>query len=274
MVVAPAYLTRISSVFAERGIDPREALPSFKSLLIAGESYPVEWAENMIAFWGANISEWYGTMQGGVNLAISCETGVLDHGLRGVLHCMDHRVLCEILDPASDEPVKPGEEGEMVITSLFREAFPVVRFRTGDRVRVVERACSCGRPFTGIEAGTVARYDDMMKIRGQNLWPQAVDAIILAAPGVEEYQGVVDIDDHGREQVDVAVEFAADASASDLERASMLDTLGKQIKDQLNVSMNLYEVAGMSLPRYEFKVRRWDDRRRKERDVVKYVRKG
>lgn len=272
MIVAPAYLTRISAVFAERGIDPRAALPDFKSFFIAGESYPLEWAEQMIDLWGANISEWYGTMQGGLNLAFSCERGVVDDGSRGVLHCMEHRILCEVLDPSTDEPVAPGEEGEIVMTSLFREAFPVVRFRTGDRVRLVEQDCPCGRPFAGIEAGTVARYDDMLKIRGQNVWPEAVDAILLTSPRLEEYQGVVSIDAHGREQVDVAVEFAANVDMPEAARLAELAALRDEIKSRLNVSMNLREVEHMSLPRYEFKVRRWEDHRRTGRHVVRYTR--
>jgi phenylacetate-CoA ligase len=273
MIIAPAYLTRLSSVVVARGLDPRRAFPELKSFFIAGESYPIEWADQMIDLWGANISEWYGTMQGGLNLAFSCEHGVLRGGDRGVLHCMEHRVLCEILDPKTDEPVAPGEEGELVMTSLFREAFPVMRFRTGDRVRRVERPCSCGRPFAGIEAGTVARYDDMMKIRGQNLWPQAVDSIILASPEIEEYQGVVRYDDDGHERVDVSLEFTADSRKSAPERAAYLAEAQRRIKDELNVSMVLREVEPMSLPRYEFKVRRWDDRRREGRKVIRYTRR-
>jgi phenylacetate-CoA ligase len=272
MIIAPSYLTRLSSVVVDQGLDPRRAFTQLKSFFIAGESYPIEWAEQMIDLWGVNISEWYGTMQGGLNLAFSCEQGVLHNGGRGTLHCMEHRVLCEILDPNTDEPVSAGDEGELVMTSLFREAFPVMRFRTGDRVRLIERPCACGRPFAGIEAGTVARYDDMMKIRGQNLWPQAVDSILLSSPDVEEYQGVVLYDDDGHERVEVSLEFAADCPLAPSEREAYLHEAQRRIKGQLNVSMALREVQHMSLPRYEFKVRRWDDRRREGRQVVRYIR--
>ena len=193
-IISPAYLTRMQAIFEERGLQPRQALPQLKAIFIAGESYTVDWAERSMAFWGVNISEWYGLMQGGLNLCFSCETGILQNGQRGHLHAMEHRMACEILRPGTNEPVEPGEEGEFVATSLFREAFPIFRFRTGDRVKRMASVCSCGRQMMSIEAGTVARYDDMMKIRGQNLWPDAVDKLVFADETIEEYAGLVFID--------------------------------------------------------------------------------
>ncbi len=207
MIASPAYLTQLQAVLERRGAAPREALPNLKALFIAGESYTLEWAARSLDFWDANISEWYGSMQGGLNQCISCEYGIVSDGGRGQLHSMEHRILCEVLDPETNEQVAPGEEGEMVITSLYKEGFPVIRFRTGDRVRYLGVTCPCGRPFAAIEAGTIARYDDMMKIRGQNVWPEAVDRIVFAAGDIEEYAGVVSTDLDGRETVQMSVEF-------------------------------------------------------------------
>lgn len=129
----------------------------YTALFIAGESYTIGWATRAGEYWGATLSESYGSMQGGLNQCISCERGVVPGGQRGALHCMEHRILCEVLDPDTQQPVQPGDEGEMVITSLYREGFPVIRFRTGDRVRWLGVTCPCGRPFVSIEAGTIAR---------------------------------------------------------------------------------------------------------------------
>jgi phenylacetate-CoA ligase len=158
-----------------------------------------------------------------------------------------------------------------VMTSLYREAFPVVHFRTGDRVRYLGTRCPCGRPFAGIEGGTVARYDDMMKIRGQNLWPDAVDKIIFAKGDVEEYAGVVEIDQDARETVVVSLEFTPAAGLSTDEQARRLNELTEEILLKLNVRMTIRAVDYLSLPRFEFKVRRWTDKRRTGRTVVRYV---
>jgi phenylacetate-CoA ligase len=272
LVISPAFLTRFQALLEQEKVDPREALPNLKAIFIAGESYTEDWAQRSLDFWGAKISEWYGCMQGGLNLCFSCEGGILPGGRRGNLHTMEHRVLCEVLHPDTNTPVEPGEEGEMVITTLFREAFPVVRFRTGDKVRLKAEPCSCGRPFACIEAGTVARYDDMMKIRGQNLWPSAVDSIVFNAGDIEEYAGLVYTDDQGREIVELSLEFKPDAGLSEQRRRERVADVSREIQAKLNVRMDLKEVSYLSLPRFEFKVRRWTDERRSGRKVVRYVR--
>jgi phenylacetate-CoA ligase len=271
LIISPAFLTRFQAVLEQMGKDPRRDLPNLKAIFIAGEGYSIDWAERSIDFWGAHISEWYGLMQSGMNLCVTCEHGVLRDGQRGLLHTMEHRVLCEVLYPGTNQPVEPGEEGEMVITTLYREAFPVVRFRTGDKVRLASEPCNCGRPFACIEAGTTARYDDMMKIRGQNLWPDAVDKIIFGTGDVEEYSGTVRIDSSGREIVEVAIEFTPSANFTCKYRAERVLNLTRQIQRNLNIRMELREAEYLSLPRFDFKVRRWIDHRRDGRDFVRYV---
>jgi phenylacetate-CoA ligase len=261
----------MQAIFEERGLQPRQALPQLKAIFIAGESYTVDWAERSMAFWGVNISEWYGLMQGGLNLCFSCETGILQNGQRGHLHAMEHRMVCEILRPGTNEPVEPGEEGEFVATSLFREAFPIFRFRTGDRVKRMASVCSCGRPMMSIEAGTVARYDDMMKIRGQNLWPDAVDKLVFADVTIEEYAGLVFIDPQGRETVQVQVEFRPGACLNEGHKAQRVAAVVQEIQQKLNIRMEVSEAPYLSLPRFEFKTRRWTDQRRQGRAFIKYT---
>lgn len=273
LIISPAYLTRLEAILEERKISPREALPNFKSIFIAGESYTADWAQRSMDFWGCNISEWYGLMQGGLNLCFSCEHGVVQDGRRGHLHAMEHRALCEILHPGTNDPVEPGEEGELVATTLFREAFPIMRFRTGDRVRLMPEPCSCGRPMMSIEAGTVARYDDMMKVRGQNLWPDAVDKLVFELGDIEEYAGLVYVDKEGREIVELAVELKPDQPQDPQTRSRRIDELSREINMKLNVRMDVREAPYLTLPRFEFKTRRWTDQRRLGRSFVRYVQK-
>lgn len=272
IIISPAYLTRLQAVLEERKVSPRDALPQLKAIFVAGENYSRDWAQRSMQFWGAGISEWYGLMQGGLNLCVSCEGGVLPGGVRGHLHAMEHRALCEVLRPGTNEPVEPGEEGEFVATTLFREAFPIIRFRTGDRVRLMPQPCACGRPMMSIEAGTVARYDDMMKIRGQNLWPDAVDKIVFSDDAVEEYAGLVYVDAQGREVVKLSVEFKPGAGLSDDQMIQHTMAISRELPQKLNVRMDVQVAPYLSLPRFEFKTRRWTDERRTGRDFVKYTR--
>ena len=271
LIASPAYLTQLQANLHDRGLRPRDALPGLKALFIAGESYTIDWATRAAEDWGATLSEWYGSMQGGLNQCFSCERGVAPGGRRGALHCMEHRILCEVLEPGTGRQVEPGEEGEMVITSLYREGFPVIRFRTGDRVRWLGDTCPCGRPFGSIEAGTVARYDDMMKIRGQNLWPEAVDRIVFADGDVEEYAGTVSVDERGRETVQLRLEWRPELAPSLAGEADRVAVLAGTLREKLNIRMEVTVAPYRSLPRFEFKVRRWTDTRRQGRSFVRYV---
>ena len=272
LIASPAYLNRFQAILEERNVAPREALPHLKALFIAGENYSIDWAERAMEFWGAPLSEWYGCMQGGMNSSFTCEHGVAPDGQRGHLHSLEHRLVCEVLKPGTNEPVEPGEQGEMVLTSLFREAFPIVRFRTGDRVRLMPQPCSCGRPFASIEAGTVARYDDMMKFRGQNFWPDAVDKIMFADGDVEEYAGRIYVDAQGREMGEIRLEFKPHQDMAVARRAERVAEIAKIIQANLNIRLDVGEVEYLSLPRFEFKTRRWTDQRREGRQMVRYTR--
>lgn len=270
LVASPSYVTHLSYLFQREGTSPAEALPSLKALFIAGESYPLSWATNTAREWGCMVSEWYGLMQGATNQAFSCELGVCPDGERGTLHNLDHRILAEVLDPETGRPVGPGESGEMVITTLTRHAFPIVRFRSGDRVRLRESPCPCGRQFLAIEAGTVARYDDMMKIRGQNLWPAAVDKVVLSDDRVVEYAGEVAVDAEGREDVVLTIELSPESVAPEQEH-EVLAEIQRRVKSSTNVTMRIQRAEPGTLPRFEFKARRWTDRRREGREFVRYV---
>ncbi len=263
MVVTPAYLSHLTVLCEEFGIHPKEQFPGLKAIMIATEAYPISWAQRMQLMWGAPLHELYGNTQQGGLAAGSCENGVVtEDGGRGCLHLDEWNTLYEVIDRETGEPVAPGEEGELVLTNLFREGSPLVRFRTNDRVRVFpDDACNCGRPTSCIEAGTIARYDDMMKIRTQNVWPEAVDAIILAHPEIEEYQGRVSVDERGREKVDVSVEFKVEMLVEE-NKGKLLSDLTGELRRGVGVSMDLTEVPARSLERFVFKTRRWTDERK------------
>jgi phenylacetate-CoA ligase len=275
MVVTPAYLSHLTVLCDELGIDPKGQFSNLKAIMIATEAYPISWAERMERIWGARIYELYGNTQQGGLAAGTCETGIFTKtGERGCLHLDEWNTVFEVIDRETGEPVEHGEVGELVLTNLFREGSPLIRFRTDDRVRFLKHGtCSCGRPTNCLEAGTVARYDDMMKIRAQNVWPEAVDGIVFDHAEIDEYQGRVYLDERGREKVDVLIEFKANPLAGET-KSKILSELTMEIRRGIGVSMELSEAPQGSLERFVFKTRRWTDERKEGLERVLYTAGG
>jgi phenylacetate-CoA ligase len=254
----PTYLMRLTKVAREMGLDPRRDLPDLRMALIAGESYPIAWVKTVQDFWGIKLTEGYGSTQGA--FAGSCETGVVRGEERAVLHCMDGDLLMEVVDPETGHPVAPGEAGEVVLTTLRRQASPTIRFRTRDLVRLLPHdGCPCGRQTVAIEAGTIQRLDDMIKVKGMNIWPAAVDDVVLASDDVQDYCAEVTVDEDGYERVRMRVAFSPRLAAGALSTAS--ERLSRQLRATTNVSMELEAVGLEALPNNEYKSNRWFDRR-------------
>jgi phenylacetate-CoA ligase len=110
----------------------------------------------------------------------------------GGTHIIEDQVIEEVLDPDTLEPVGFGERSEGVVTSFGRGTIPLLRYRTGDLVcRVPAATCSCGRGFDIYEGGILGRVDDMKVIRGTNVYPRAIEAIVREYPDVDEFQTVI-----------------------------------------------------------------------------------
>jgi phenylacetate-CoA ligase len=210
------------------------------------------------------VHEGYGSTQGAGFIASTCDGGAIRNGRRGAMHVFDWHNLVEILDPETLRPALPGEEGEIVLTNLDIVGSPVIRFRTGDKVRVVDPADpACTRPWTAFEAGGMGRIDDMMKIRGNNIWPAAIDQVLFRTKAVSEYAGRVYTDETGRTEVEIRL--ALGEGASDLDDArlrALLDGFRNDIKQATNVNMALRVVDRNELPNYDYKARRWKDERK------------
>lgn len=269
LAIVPAYLQRLTSACEDLGLFPREAFPELESMVSATEAFSVEWAQQMEELWGCKLQEMYGSSQQGGGLAFTCERGAVVNDDYGQMHILEHLSYVEVLHPKTREPVEPGEEGEIVLTTLNREASTLVRFATDDKVVYLPGgSCECGRPFASFKAGNVERYDDMIKIKMVNVWPSAVDDVVFGCREVAEYQGLVFLDDSGQEKVTVAIECKA--SVPDGRRASLMRELEALLKSRVGVRMDVVE-AEEPLPRFEFKVRRWNDERKKGRQRVFYT---
>lgn len=256
--VTPTFLMRLATAAEELGIDPSTDLPDLRRIWITAESYPIEWVEQAEKHWGVQLFDVYGSTGGAY--AASCEVGLAPEGRRGRLHNADWRVLLEVVNPETGSPVAEGEIGEAVITTLTRQASPLIRFRTGDRVRLLPACrCPCGRQTTAIEAGTIGRLDDMLKIKGMNVWPSAVDEIVLGSGRIEEYNATVGLDDRGYEYLRIDVVFQGNIEPT--ARPGYLDDLKRRLRSATNVTMQICEADMSSMRKIDYKARRWNDLR-------------
>jgi phenylacetate-CoA ligase len=258
------YLHTLTDALLRRGLEPRRAFPNVRTLFIAAEGYPPEWAERINALWGCRLQEGYGSTQCAGFGASTFDDGVAAaDGSRGLMHLFEWETLFEVLDPASMRPVASGETGELVVTNLSIEGSPAVRFRTGDSVRFVShRDTRSGRPWHAIECGTIGRFDDMLKIRGNNVWPSAVDAAVFAHREVAEYVGHVFTDADGKTECEVRIALTEQAAATlPSDCPQLLSAVRAAIKERTNVWMTVVAVPRSELPEFTYKARRWKDQR-------------
>ncbi len=267
----PSYLTRLTVLCEEAGIVPKRDLTRLKGILLSTEPFPVDWAMRMEEFWGCPLYDLYGSSQFGICYAYTCDKGVVPNGKHGVYHLVDHVALVEILDPITGQPVKYGEEGEPVITTFSRRGAPIIRFRQGDRVRLLPpEACDCGRLTNCWESGTIARYDDMIKMKGVNVWPATIDDVMFSRSEIDEYGGRVFIDDVGRELVTVRFEFSQKVADPAL-KERILAALPLELHDRTGIHFDVEEVPYGTLPRFDYKSRRWTDERISGLQQVRFV---
>jgi phenylacetate-CoA ligase len=258
------YLHTMTEALMRRGIDPKEAFPGMRTLFIAAEGYPIAWAEKIEQFWGCRVQEGYGSTQCAGFGGSTCDRGVVSGGKRGLIHLFEWETLFEVVDPQTLEPTPSGEIGEMVVTNLSIEGSPVVRFRTGDAARFVAHAdAGSGWGWNAIECGTISRFDDMMKIRGNNVWPSAIDAAVFAHPDVAEYAGRVYTTADGKTEIEVRLALSETAAMqfSPEQRQSLFQSVRGAIKERNNIWVTLIEVERSELPEFAYKARRWKDER-------------
>jgi phenylacetate-CoA ligase len=178
------------------------------------------------------------------------------------LHVNEDHFLVEVVDPATLAPVAVGEPGELVITTLTKEAFPVVRYRTRDLTALLPGACPCGRTLARM-ARVKGRDDDVLIIRGVNVFPSEIEAILFAVEGVEPHYQIV-VDRKGALDVaTVLVEVTESIFFDEMRRQNELkETIEKRLASELGVSFEVKLVAKRTLERFEGKAQRVVDNRK------------
>jgi len=210
IVCTPTYALRLIDVALKWGLE--SAFDSVETVICQGEPGASIAAarERIEEAWGARVLDHAGSTEVGV-FSYPCAAG-------GGIHVNEHEFLCEILDPHSCEEVSEGRQGELVLTALSRTGFPAIRFRGGDVVNV-GGACPAGHDDVWLPDGIVGRTDDMVVIRGMNVFPSAIEQTLREAGALGEYRIRFYTEATERDEVRVLVETTDPAIVSAIEES-------------------------------------------------------
>ncbi|GGG48592.1 phenylacetate-coenzyme A ligase [Kocuria dechangensis] len=249
IVVTPSYMMTLLDEMERLNIDPRST--SLKVGIFGAEPWTEEMRREMEQKLDIHAIDIYGLSEV-VGPGVACETVETKDGL----HVWEDHFYPEIIDPVTGEVLPDGEEGELVFTSLTKEAFPIIRYRTRDLTRLLP---GTARSFRRIEKIT-GRNDDMIILRGVNLFPSQIEEIILGIPGLTaQYQ--LKLKKNGRmDSLDVLVE-CREVAQGEQDRHTLAKQVKGRIKDVIGVSVHTEVLLPLSLPRSEGKAKRLVDLR-------------
>jgi phenylacetate-CoA ligase len=177
------------------------------------------------------------------------------------LHINEDHFLAEVINPETLEPVQPGEIGEIVITTLTKEAFPMIRFRTRDLTRLIPEPCPCGRTFIRMSR-VIGRTDDMVIVKGVNVFPAQIESILFEVEGIEpHYQIILDRKEH-IDEITILVEMSEGIFFDEMKKQNELVTnIKKRLASELGISVEVKLVEKKTLERFEGKSKRVVDKR-------------
>lgn len=257
VAATPTYALHMAEVARDEGVDLRSS--PVRALVVAGEpggSLPGT-RERIEKEWGARCFDHCGMTEMGP-VGFECVENP------GGMHVVESEFVVEIVEPKSGAPLSmdardenSAVEGELVLTNLGRVGSPLVRYRTGDLVRWSTEPCPCGRPWGRLVGGILGRLDDMVFIRGNNVYPGAIEAIIRGFPEVAEFRILVR-ESAGATALEVEIEPVAPAAGSGSPPATtnLRDRVGSALEAAFLFRFEVKEVAPGSLPRFELKAKR------------------
>jgi len=250
----PTYALRLWQAATELGIDL--AASRVDKLIVSGEpagSIPAV-KRQLEQAWGAKCGDTAGMTEIGTIMIFECS-----HQPGGT-HIIEDHFIEEVVDPASGEPVGYGELGERVVTSFGRGFIPLLRYRSKDMVvKVPHTACTCGRTFDLYDGGIRGRWDDMKLVRGTNVYPRAVEAIVREYDAIDEFQIYLWRKDDIQDEITIKVELKPGREA---EWPALQTRLAQDLADaHEGLRFNVERVDYGTLPRFELKAKRLVDAR-------------
>ena len=243
----PSYALRLAEVAQQENISLTKS--TVRRIIVAGEpggSIPAVRRKIESAWPGSQVFDHHGMTEVGP-VSYECPKRA------GALHIIETGFYAEIIDPSTTKPVAPGQAGELVLTPLGRFGSPLLRYRTGDLVSSPgnpRTACACGTFEMALEGGILGRVDDMVIIRGVNVYPSAVDELVRRVDGVDEYR--VLIRDEGS-MPELILEVETVGASSEQIKAMLL----REFEISMGLRVVVKTVPSGSLPRFEMKAKRW-----------------
>jgi phenylacetate-CoA ligase len=253
LVCTPSYALVLAEALAEKGVGRSEL--ALRVGLFGAEP----WSENMRreieARLAISATDNYGlseVMGPGVSMECACKSG---------LHLSEDHFLPEIIDPETGEPLPPGALGELVLTTLTKEAIPVVRYRTRDITSLIEAPCACGRTFVRMTK-PAGRTDDMLIIRGVNVYPSQIETVLMETEETEPHYRLTVTREGALDLLEVQVEVNERFFSDEMRVMRALeDKIRDGLRSALGITVKVKLVEPRSLERFEGKARRVQDLR-------------
>ena len=253
--IIPSYALHLSSVFAEVGVDPRRDT-KLRTAFIGAEPHSEKMRRKIEELYGFRAFNSYGISEmNGPGVAFECPE-------QKGMHIWEDNFIVEIIDPVTLKPVPEGEEGELVMTTLLREGMPVLRYRTKDLTRIIPGPCPCGRTHRRIDR-IKGRTDDMMILKGVNIFPIQIEKKLMEIPGVGTNFVIildrVEYNDSMTVKVEVQKEFFG-GNLGQLE--ALRRRIVEELKSDILITPRVDLVEPDSLPKSEGKAKRVIDNRK------------
>jgi phenylacetate-CoA ligase len=240
LVCTPTYALRLADAAREQGIDMSRS--AIRTTIHAGEP-------------GASITETRKRIQESFGAKTFDHVGMTEMGAYGFeceeqsgLHINEDEFIAEMIDPATEAEIEDGQKGELVLTNLGRVGMPLIRYRTGDLGVISREPCACGRRGARLVGGVLGRADDMITIRGINVFPSAVENIVRRYSEIVEF--AIEVYRH-REMHELRLKVEITGAPN-----GVIDRLAQAFSNDLRIRASIAHVADGSLPRFELKSRR------------------
>ena len=237
LVATPSYALRLAEVALSMGIDPKKDL-NVKIGLVGSELLTEAMRTEMHKLWGEDmiVTSNYG-MSELMGPGVSGECEYMDG-----MHINEDYFIPEIIDPKTGEVLPPGEKGELVVTCIYKEGLPLIRYRTKDVTRLIYEPCKCGRTTCRME-NLDGRTDDMLKIRGVNVFPSQIEEVILSVEEIgPHYEIILTRKDH-TDRMEIRVELLKETDSY-----KELEEIEKKIKNKLRIVLGLDAKISLESP--------------------------
>jgi phenylacetate-CoA ligase len=246
LVCTPTYALHLASQARKSGIDlARDS--SVRITIHAGEpGASIPSTKKMIEeSWGATCYDHAGATEVGA-FGFECQSHP------GAIHINENEFIAEVIDPNTGTQSRPGQKGELVITNLGRIGSPLIRYKTGDLVQPRNQPCPCGRPFILLDGGVLGRSDDMIVVRGVNVFPSAIENVLREFAEIEEFRVEI-FEREAMKEIRLILEPRSESSAV----KGLGEGVGQRMRERIGLRPEIELVVPGTLPRFELKAKRF-----------------